>query len=299
MFVVAIGTDYNILMTTRLREEMQEGKDPRAAAELAVEQAGPTVVSAGVILAGTFASLGLTGISLLVQIGATIAIGVILVSFVMATVLVPSLSALIEKRVWWPGHQDAVKPSRPATIPAPGRVAAASPCPRASASQVPQRTDGPGGSLTPRRVEAGLATTSGTGLTRSAMTLIYTQVLKRSAPVRGPSACAPRDKGSAVRAWSVYGAQRAQSAATGNKWSVREIPENKPNPLPWVATGCRRRQMVRRGSTVRVRQRADLKYLHIGTLTLSVRQTRGHIPDTSAVRATHRDVSRPLPTRPR
>ena len=48
MFVVAIGTDYNILMTTRLREEMQEGKDPRAAAELAVEQAGPTVVSAGV-----------------------------------------------------------------------------------------------------------------------------------------------------------------------------------------------------------------------------------------------------------
>ena len=59
MFVVAIGTDYNILMTTRLREEMQEGKDPRAAAELAVEQAGPTVVSAGVILAGTFASLWL------------------------------------------------------------------------------------------------------------------------------------------------------------------------------------------------------------------------------------------------
>ena len=68
MFVVAIGTDYNILMTTRLREEMQEGKDPRAAAEIAVEQAGPTVVSAGVILAGTFASLWLTGISLLVQV---------------------------------------------------------------------------------------------------------------------------------------------------------------------------------------------------------------------------------------
>ena len=58
MFVVAIGTDYNILMTTRLREEMQEGKDPRAAAELAVEQAGPTVVSAGVIVRG---GLGLDG----------------------------------------------------------------------------------------------------------------------------------------------------------------------------------------------------------------------------------------------
>jgi putative drug exporter of the RND superfamily len=109
MFVVAIGTDYNILMTTRLREEMQEGNDPRTAADLAVEHAGPTVVSAGIILAGTFASLGLTGISLLVQLGATIAIGVIIVSFVMATVLVPSLSALIGKRVWWPG-QKAVDP---------------------------------------------------------------------------------------------------------------------------------------------------------------------------------------------
>jgi RND superfamily putative drug exporter len=107
LFVVAIGTDYNILMTTRLREEMQAGNDPRTAADLAVEHAGPTVVSAGVILAGTFASLGLTGISLLVQLGATIAIGVVIVSFVMAAILVPSLSALIGKRVWWPGHQDA------------------------------------------------------------------------------------------------------------------------------------------------------------------------------------------------
>jgi RND superfamily putative drug exporter len=64
-----------------------------------------------VILAGTFLSLGLTGISLLVQMGVTIAIGVVIVSFVMATVLVPSLSALIGKRVWWPGHQDAPAPA--------------------------------------------------------------------------------------------------------------------------------------------------------------------------------------------
>jgi RND superfamily putative drug exporter len=58
-----------------------------------------------VILAGTFASLSLTGIGLLVQMRATIPIGVLLVSFVMATVFVPSLSALIGRRVWWPGHR--------------------------------------------------------------------------------------------------------------------------------------------------------------------------------------------------
>jgi RND superfamily putative drug exporter len=105
LFVVAIGTDYNILMTARLREEAIEGNDPRTAADLAVEHAGPTVAAAGVILAGTFASLSLTGIGLLVQLGVTIAIGVLLVSLLMATVFVPSVSALLGHRVWWPGHQ--------------------------------------------------------------------------------------------------------------------------------------------------------------------------------------------------
>jgi len=55
--------------------------------------------------------------------------------------------------------------------------------------------------------------------------------------------------------------------------------------------------MVRRGSTVRVRQRASIKCLQLGTLLLSARRTRGHISDTSGVRATHRDVSRRLLTR--
>lgn len=118
MFVVAIGTDYNILVTTRLREEMQEGNDPRIAAERAVEHAGPTVLSAGVILAGTFASLGLTGISLLVQLGMTIAIGVIIVSFVMATILVPSLSALLGRRVWWPGRLSRLTRVEPVVVAA-------------------------------------------------------------------------------------------------------------------------------------------------------------------------------------
>jgi RND superfamily putative drug exporter len=61
LFVVAIGTDYNILMIARLREEAA-GNEPRAAADLAVEHAGPSVVSARVILAGTFGSLLLAGL---------------------------------------------------------------------------------------------------------------------------------------------------------------------------------------------------------------------------------------------
>ena len=121
LFVVAIGTDYNILMTARLREEAIEGNDPRTAADLSVEHAGPTVAAAGIILAGTFASLSLTGIGLLVQLGVTIAIGVLIVSLLMANVFVPSLSALLGHRVWWPGHQ-AEPTAEVFELPLPARV---------------------------------------------------------------------------------------------------------------------------------------------------------------------------------
>jgi RND superfamily putative drug exporter len=105
IFVVAIGTDYNILTITRLREEVQEGYSPREAADLAVEHSSATVASAGLILAATFGSLLLAGISFLSQMGAAIAIGVILAAFIIAPFLIPSLSALIGYAIWWPGHR--------------------------------------------------------------------------------------------------------------------------------------------------------------------------------------------------
>jgi RND superfamily putative drug exporter len=106
LFVIAMGTDYNILMMTRLREEAREGNDPRRSSELAVEHATPTVMAAGTILAGTFASLMLGGIGLLSQMGFTIAIGIVIVSFVMAALLIPSVAALLGHMIWWPGHSD-------------------------------------------------------------------------------------------------------------------------------------------------------------------------------------------------
>ena len=56
--------------------------------------------------------------------------------------------------------------------------------------------------------------------------------------------------------WSLYGAPWSQPVAIHGKSTGRKSGENKPNPLRLVATGCLRRFMVRRGSTVRVRQRA-------------------------------------------
>ena len=69
LFVVALGTDYNILMIARLREEAREGRNSRQAAAMALRHTGPTIGAAGLILAGTFASLMLAGNPILSQVG--------------------------------------------------------------------------------------------------------------------------------------------------------------------------------------------------------------------------------------
>jgi len=105
LFVVALGTDYNILMIARLREQARHGMPPRQAAADAVRHAGPAIASAGLILAGTFASLILAGNSILQQVGFAVAAGIALAAFVMAMFFSPSLTALAGNRAWWPGHQ--------------------------------------------------------------------------------------------------------------------------------------------------------------------------------------------------
>ncbi|WP_308286890.1 MMPL family transporter [Actinomadura parmotrematis] len=115
LFVLAIGTDYNILMIARLREEAREGHDPRRGAALGIQHAGPTVAAAGVILAGTFSMLVVSPQSMTAQIGFGVAIGILLSAFVMSAFFVPALTALLGHKAWWPGHSDAVKqaPSGP------------------------------------------------------------------------------------------------------------------------------------------------------------------------------------------
>ncbi|MGC0313226.1 MMPL family transporter [Kitasatospora acidiphila] len=106
LFVVAIGTDYNILMIARLREEAREGRDPRAAAYEAIKHGGPTVGSAGTILAASFATFMLAGNVLFSEIGFSIAFGIIVAAFVMAMFFTPALTALLGRAAWWPGHQE-------------------------------------------------------------------------------------------------------------------------------------------------------------------------------------------------
>jgi RND superfamily putative drug exporter len=93
-------------MIARLREEARAGRSPRQAAALALRHAGPTIGAAGLILAGTFASLTLAGNSVLSQLGFAVSAGIALAAFVMATFFTPSLTALAGRAAWWPGHGD-------------------------------------------------------------------------------------------------------------------------------------------------------------------------------------------------
>ncbi|MFF7468840.1 MMPL family transporter [Streptomyces sp. NPDC008092] len=122
LFVVAIGTDYNILMIARLREEAREGREPREAAGMALRHAGPTVAAAGFILAATFATMMLAGNALLTEMGFAVSFGIAVAAFVMAMFFTPSLTALIGHAAWWPGQADRAAPA-PATGPEPGGAA--------------------------------------------------------------------------------------------------------------------------------------------------------------------------------
>jgi RND superfamily putative drug exporter len=106
LFVVALGTDYNILMVARLREEAREGLEPRPAAAKAIEHAGPTVAAAGLILAGTFASLMFAEGTFFKSMGFSFSVGIAMAAFVMALFLTPALTALVGHAAWWPGHAD-------------------------------------------------------------------------------------------------------------------------------------------------------------------------------------------------
>ena len=101
IFLVALGVDYNIFLMTRAREEAI-AHGTREGMLIALEDTGAVITGAGLILAGTFATLTLLPLEQLVQIGATVAIGVLLDTFVVRSLLIPAITYLCGERAWWP-----------------------------------------------------------------------------------------------------------------------------------------------------------------------------------------------------
>jgi len=136
IFLLALGEDYNILVMTRIREEASRDTLRRAVVR-AVGATGPTVTSAGLVLAGTFIVLAVVGGSgqgneEIRVIGFGLAVGILLDTFVVRTVLVPSIVALLGHWNWWPSRlgqrskaRDLVTSDLPNGGPTPHRAASA------------------------------------------------------------------------------------------------------------------------------------------------------------------------------
>jgi RND superfamily putative drug exporter len=127
VFLMALGSDYNVLVMTRIREESHH-LTTREAVRRAIGATGTTVTTAGLILGGTFAVLafaggGASGGSQIQQIGYGVAFGVVMDTFVVRTILVPAIVVLLGRRNWWPSRLwrdgDPVAEVTPAPAPQP------------------------------------------------------------------------------------------------------------------------------------------------------------------------------------
>jgi putative drug exporter of the RND superfamily len=101
IFLVALGIDYNIFLMTRVREESQK-IGTRAGVIKGVTVTGAVITSAGVVLAATFAVLGLLPLVPLAELGFAVAFGVLLDTIIVRSILVPALVHEIGPKIWWP-----------------------------------------------------------------------------------------------------------------------------------------------------------------------------------------------------
>ena len=130
VFLLALGEDYNILVMTRIREEAHQ-LPLREAVGRALRVTGTTVTSAGLVLAGTFGVLAIVGsgsagaqnVRTIVNVGVGLALGVLMDTFLVRTLLVPSAVVLIGRWNWWPS---ALYRARPAAAPEDAQESAGS-----------------------------------------------------------------------------------------------------------------------------------------------------------------------------
>ena len=101
--LVAVGADYNLLLITRIREESRSGI--RSGIIRAVRSTGGVITSAGIIFAASMFGLLFGSLSTMVQTGFIIGMGLLIDTFVVRTVTVPAMAALVGKANWWPSKK--------------------------------------------------------------------------------------------------------------------------------------------------------------------------------------------------
>jgi RND superfamily putative drug exporter len=101
IFLVALGVDYTIFLMSRVREEAAI-YGTREGTLRALTATGPVITSAGIILAGTFSVLMTVPVTFVFNIGFMVALGILLDTFVVRTIMVPAAIELLGDRIWWP-----------------------------------------------------------------------------------------------------------------------------------------------------------------------------------------------------
>jgi len=103
VFLVALGIDYNIFLSTRIREEALH-RGTRAGILRGLTVTGGVITSAGIVLAATFAALAVIPLVFLVQIAFIVALGVLIDAIFVRSILVPAILTDIGPRIWWPSR---------------------------------------------------------------------------------------------------------------------------------------------------------------------------------------------------
>lgn len=122
IFLVALGVDYNIFLISRIREE-SGALGVKEGVIAGLEHTGGVITGAGLILAGTFAALMSLPLTALFQLGFTVALGLLVDTFIVRTLMVPSIAFSLGEWNWWPssGASESPRARRPAQpAPPPG-----------------------------------------------------------------------------------------------------------------------------------------------------------------------------------
>ena len=124
IFLAALGADYNILIISRVREEIRE-RGLVEGVRVAVAQTGGVITSAGLILAGTFSILTTFPLRDIYQLGFAVALGVLMDTFIVRALFVPSIVLLLRRWNWWPSRIGTAPVPVPVQVPV--RVAESEP----------------------------------------------------------------------------------------------------------------------------------------------------------------------------
>ncbi|HEX6116531.1 MAG TPA: MMPL family transporter [Solirubrobacterales bacterium] len=116
IFLVALGVDYNIFLISRIREEAHYSEVHDAVIN-GLEHTGGVITSAGVILAGTFCALMTLPLEALFQIGFTVALGLLVDTFLVRSILVPAIAFKLGELNWWPGRRSTMPIGPPSDRP--------------------------------------------------------------------------------------------------------------------------------------------------------------------------------------